>query len=194
MRLILCAVFLLGSRIVFAARQETVEFAKTASRFLSLQPVTRPTVPTGVTASANPIDAFIGADYKSKGAWNSGLPMQGPDPRGCAGTPFRTFLPRRCISQNREGSAWDCIIAHPIATAQDGTLTVTSKDQENRVLPMLQAYRKGAPFHNGSTAAVDTNRPGRLNVARAARKMGIPVISRAGSAHRAVPACQLPRD
>jgi Protein of unknown function (DUF1549)/Protein of unknown function (DUF1553) len=68
MRLILCAVILLGSR-TFAAPQETVEeqFAKRAARLWSLQPVTRPAVPAGVTASANPIDAFIAADYKAKG-------------------------------------------------------------------------------------------------------------------------------
>jgi len=69
MRLILCAGFLLGSRMMFAAPQDTVEeqFAKRAARLWSLQPVARPAVPTGVTASANPIDAFVAADYKAKG-------------------------------------------------------------------------------------------------------------------------------
>ena len=33
----------------------------------SLKPVVRPEVPAGITESANPIDAFIAADYKSKG-------------------------------------------------------------------------------------------------------------------------------
>src|SRR5262249_21953109 len=33
----------------------------------SLQPVVRPAVPTGVTQSTNPIDAFIAAKYKEKG-------------------------------------------------------------------------------------------------------------------------------
>jgi hypothetical protein len=71
MRLILCAVFLYS--IATAAAQggakETVEeqFAKRAARLWSLQPVMRPAIPVGVTASANPIDTFIGADYKAKG-------------------------------------------------------------------------------------------------------------------------------
>ncbi len=43
------------------------QFAKRAARLWSLQPVTKPAVPTGVTASTNPIDAFIAADYKDKG-------------------------------------------------------------------------------------------------------------------------------
>lgn len=44
-----------------------LQFAKMAARLWSLQPVTRPVVPEGVTASKNPIDAFIAADYKAKG-------------------------------------------------------------------------------------------------------------------------------
>jgi hypothetical protein len=55
---------------MFAApQQETAEeqFAKRAARLWSLQPVTKPPVPTGVTSSKNPIDAFIAADYKAKG-------------------------------------------------------------------------------------------------------------------------------
>jgi hypothetical protein len=43
------------------------QFAQRASRLWSLQPVTRPEVPAGVTASANPIDAFIRAGYRTKG-------------------------------------------------------------------------------------------------------------------------------
>ncbi len=51
------------------ASQETVrdQFAKRAARLWSLQPVTKPDVPAGVTASTNPIDAFIAADYQAKG-------------------------------------------------------------------------------------------------------------------------------
>lgn len=66
MWLILCAVFVLP---LVAAPQETVQeqFAKRAARLWSLQPVTRPAVPVGVTSSKNPIDAFIAADYKAKG-------------------------------------------------------------------------------------------------------------------------------
>ena len=43
------------------------QFAKRASRLWSLQPIAHPAVPAGVTASSNPIDAFIGAQYKEKG-------------------------------------------------------------------------------------------------------------------------------
>ncbi len=54
--------------------KETVEeqFAKRAARLWSLQPVTKPAVPAGVTASVNPIDAFIAADYKTKGLTPTG--------------------------------------------------------------------------------------------------------------------------
>ena len=38
-----------------------------AARLWSLQPVVKPAIPAGVTESANPIDAFIAAEYKSKG-------------------------------------------------------------------------------------------------------------------------------
>jgi hypothetical protein len=64
MRLILAAVVLLP---MLARGQETVEqqFAKRAARLWSLQPVVKPTIP--VTGSKNPIDAFVAAEYKSKG-------------------------------------------------------------------------------------------------------------------------------
>jgi hypothetical protein len=66
MRLILYAVFFFPA---LAAPQESLEeqFAKRAARLWSLQPVTRPPIPEGVTTSANPIDAFIAADYQAKG-------------------------------------------------------------------------------------------------------------------------------
>src|SRR4051812_47335583 len=71
MRLLGPAVMLLPLSWVCSAQAptETVQeqFAKRASRLWSLQPVTKPPVPTGVTASMNPIDAFIVADYKAKG-------------------------------------------------------------------------------------------------------------------------------
>ena len=65
MRWFLCFVLTIPG---WAAPQETVEqqFAKRAQRLWSLQPVVRPDVPAGVTTSANPIDAFIAADYKAK--------------------------------------------------------------------------------------------------------------------------------
>lgn len=46
---------------------ETDQFAKRAARLWSLQPVTKPAVPVGVTTSSNPIDAFVGAVYQEKG-------------------------------------------------------------------------------------------------------------------------------
>ena len=54
---------------MLAIAQETVEeqFAKRAARLWSLQPVIEPAIPVGVTASRNPIDAFIAAEYKAKG-------------------------------------------------------------------------------------------------------------------------------
>ena len=43
------------------------QFAKRAAKLWSLQPVTKPAVPAGVTLSTNPIDAFVSAMYKEKG-------------------------------------------------------------------------------------------------------------------------------
>jgi uncharacterized protein DUF1549 len=42
-------------------------FAKRAARLWSLQPVVKPPVRSGMTASHNPIDAFIAEEYKEKG-------------------------------------------------------------------------------------------------------------------------------
>lgn len=70
MRVFVSAVILLSlSRAHAQTPAETVkeQFAKRAAKLWSLQPVIKPTVPIGVTASANPIDAFIAADYKAKG-------------------------------------------------------------------------------------------------------------------------------
>src|SRR5208282_1863161 len=64
MRLIL---FLIPLACASAQDKVQEQFAKMAARLWSLQPVTRPVVPEGVTASRNPIDAFIAADYKAKG-------------------------------------------------------------------------------------------------------------------------------
>ena len=81
MRLILPAILVLASAssqaaddLKAGAAKETVQeqFAKRAARLWSLQPVIRPPVPVGVTASANPIDAFIAADYKAKGLLPAG--------------------------------------------------------------------------------------------------------------------------
>ena len=70
MRIFAPAVVLLSLSCLHGqAPKETVkeQFAKRAARLWSLQPVTKPAVPAGVTASTNPIDAFIAADYKAKG-------------------------------------------------------------------------------------------------------------------------------
>ncbi len=42
------------------------QFAQRAARLWSLQPVVKPAPPAGVTASTNPIDAFIAADYQAQ--------------------------------------------------------------------------------------------------------------------------------
>src|SRR5437870_13768967 len=71
MRFFAPAVILLPLSWAHAAEtpKETVkeQFAKRAARLWSLQPVTKPTVPAGVTVSKNPIDAFIAEDYKARG-------------------------------------------------------------------------------------------------------------------------------
>jgi hypothetical protein len=71
MRLGLCAIVLIPLASAIAqdgAVKETVQeqFAKRAARLWSLQPVSHPEVPAGLTASKNPIDAFIAAEYKSR--------------------------------------------------------------------------------------------------------------------------------
>jgi hypothetical protein len=75
MRLLVSAVILLPLSWASAQpAQETVkeQFAKRAARLWSLQPVSKPTVPAGVSTSTNPIDAFIAADYKAKGLLPAG--------------------------------------------------------------------------------------------------------------------------
>jgi hypothetical protein len=54
--------------------KETVQeqFARRAARLWSLQPVIKPTVPSGTTTSTNPIDAFITAEYKARGLMPAG--------------------------------------------------------------------------------------------------------------------------
>ena len=65
------ALLALASISLFAADspKETVEqqFAKRAARLWSLQPVVKPEIPAGVTASHNPVDAFVSAMYQEKG-------------------------------------------------------------------------------------------------------------------------------
>ncbi len=69
MRLMLCVLPFACAVAQDSGPKETVQeqFAKRAARLWSLQPVTRPVVPVAASASANPIDAFIAADYQAKG-------------------------------------------------------------------------------------------------------------------------------
>jgi hypothetical protein len=126
MRLILCAGFLLPLASVFpataqeTAAKETVQeqFTKRAARLWSLQPVTRPAVPVGATASANPIDAFIAADYKAKGL----LP---------AGKADKLTLLRRVY--------FDLIGIPPTIAEQDAFLADQSADAYEKVVDRLLA-------------------------------------------------------
>jgi hypothetical protein len=74
MRFFVPAAVLALSCVYAQPAKETVkeQFAKRAARLWSLQPVTKPEVPTGVTPSSNPIDAFIAADYQAKGLLPAG--------------------------------------------------------------------------------------------------------------------------
>jgi hypothetical protein len=67
MRLMLCVLPFACAVAQDSGPKATVQeqFAKRAARLWSLQPVTRPPVPA--SASANPIDAFIAANYQAKG-------------------------------------------------------------------------------------------------------------------------------
>jgi hypothetical protein len=62
-----CFLFLFSSLTLRAAEH------KPATNLWVLQPVVRPDVPAGVTQSKNPIDAFIAAEYKTKGLTPVGL-------------------------------------------------------------------------------------------------------------------------
>ena len=61
------ALLILATAGLHAADSVDEQFKKRAARLWSLQPVAKPAVPVGATASANPIDAFVGAVYKEKG-------------------------------------------------------------------------------------------------------------------------------
>jgi hypothetical protein len=117
MRLILCTVFLFPA---LAAPQESVEeqFAKRAARLWSLQPVTRPPIPDGVTTSANPIDAFIAADYQAKGL----VPASKAD---------KPILLRRVYL--------DLIGIPPTIAEQDAFLADTAPDAYEKVVDRLLA-------------------------------------------------------
>ena len=123
MRLIFCMI--LAALNTFAgpqdsASKETVQeqFAKRAARLWSLQPVTRPAIPTGVTNSVNPIDAFIAADYKAKGL----VPTGKAD---------RLALLRRVY--------FDLIGLPPTAAQQDAFLADDSPDAYEKIVDQLLA-------------------------------------------------------
>jgi len=124
MRFILCAVLPFAMLFPAAAQEsaakETVQeqFAKRAAHLWSLQPVTRPAVPAGVTASTNPIDAFIAADYKAKGL----MP---------AGKADRLTLLRRVY--------YDLIGIPPTIAEQDAFLADQSADAYEKVVDRLLA-------------------------------------------------------
>jgi hypothetical protein len=81
--------------------------------------VTRPAVPAGVTASTNPIDAFIAADYKAKGLM----------PAGKADN--RLTLLRRVY--------YDLIGIPPTIAEQDAFLADQSPDAYEKVVDRLLA-------------------------------------------------------
>jgi hypothetical protein len=102
------------------AAKETVQeqFAKRAARLWSLQPVSHPAVPAGATASTNPIDAFIAADYKAKGL----MP---------AGKADKLTLLRRVY--------YDLIGIPPTTAEQDAFLADQSPDAYEKVVDRLLA-------------------------------------------------------
>jgi hypothetical protein len=92
--------------------------SKPATELWSQKPVVRPPVPSGVTTSTNPIDAFIAADFKRKG-----LQPAGPADR-------RTLLRRVYL---------DLIGLPPTPAEQDAFLNDTSADAYEKLVDRLLA-------------------------------------------------------
>src|SRR5207302_4122596 len=88
------------------------------SRLWSLQPVSRPAVPAGVTKSTNPIDAFVTEVYRQKGLH--------PAPKA-----DRPALLRRVY--------YDLIGLPPTAAEQDAFLQDQSPDAYEKVVDRLLA-------------------------------------------------------
>jgi hypothetical protein len=103
-----------------AYAQDSVEeqFAKRAARLWSLQPVIEPSVPSGITSSKNPIDAFIAAEYKAKGL-------------APAGKADKLTLLRRVY--------FDLIGIPPTIAEQDAFLADQSPDAYEKVVDRLLA-------------------------------------------------------
>src|SRR5579863_631905 len=93
-----------------------------ASRLWSLRPVQRPDVPEGLTASSNPIDAFIAEQYRAKGL----------KPNGKADRP--TLLRRVTL---------DLTGLPPTPAEQDAFLADTSDQAWNKVVDRLLADEIG---------------------------------------------------
>jgi hypothetical protein len=90
--------------------------AAPAPDFWVLKPVVRPPVPAGITESTNPIDAFIAAEYKTKG-----LRAVGPADK-------QTLLRRVCL---------DLIGIPPTPAEQDTFLEDSSPDAYEKVVDKL---------------------------------------------------------
>ncbi len=98
------------------AAAQKVLLAGRAARLWSLQPVVRPRVPSGVTRSSNPIDAFISAMYREKGLG----PAQKAD---------KLTLLRRVY--------FDLVGLPPTVAEQDAFLQDTSPDAYEKVVDRL---------------------------------------------------------
>jgi hypothetical protein len=109
-------VALLGSAVSTAGNDE-------APGLRVLKPVIRPEVPTGVTESLNPIDAFIGAGYEAKG-----LKPVGPADRGILlrrvyldlnGLP-PTPSEQEAFARDRSPDAYEKVVDRLLASEQHG--------------------------------------------------------------------------
>jgi hypothetical protein len=112
-----CLLILLSSPVLRAVEH------KPATNLWVLQPVVRPDVPAGLTASKNPIDAFIVAEYKSRG-----LTPTGPADN-------RTLLRRVYL---------DLVGIPPTPAEQEAFLADTSPDAYEKVVDRLLANEQHA--------------------------------------------------
>jgi len=104
--------------LVVAVSAADTPSAKPKPKLWSLQPVIRPEVPAGVTQSANPLDAFIGAKYKEKGLHANGAAD-------------KLTLLRRVY--------FDLVGLPPTPAEQDAFLSDTSPDAYEKVVDALLA-------------------------------------------------------
>lgn len=99
------------------------QFAKRAARLWSLQPVKKPEVPAGVTASPNPIDAFVSARIQAKGLHPVGtadkltlLRRVHLDLVGLPPTPAQ----QEAFLQDESPDAWEKVVDRLLADPQHG--------------------------------------------------------------------------